>query len=507
MFDGSSADSSGRGVSVTTVGTPVYDGRGLVDGASTSSRISVANYYTTPWPYLRAGKEKDAVTIEGWADLMDSDTVFLATRLSYTGVWYYQGIWYFTIVLTTGPINLSYRPDMKETAHVAGIFNGQAMQLYYNGKLVNSYSLTDAELEATIANGSDDGNMWTYANSSALVQGVALYNRALKPEQIQAHYAAGTNSVPPSEASRLFTGVEEKIESDYADLFLDIDGEGFDFFSNATYTCAVSDVLSNPSTAANAIDAGYWIGAYNIAAGGSSIHSITLEWEAKGAPVIETSLNGTTWTAHVNGEKVAGISPGYNTTNKILYVRVTFSLNNYAELRRLRVRGFKTAGLTASQRTLSLPSSATIYNPKTFKEYSKHGVALNGGTISFGPAPVATAGMGFWYYTTDGSLTFPSSSTFYENGVARSPRVVTYRWTHVVLQFSTADNTSTRSITGNGMVAYPTFYEIMPSAAAVKTIYDSFVGQPLTKVSDDTGISLTFQNAEVYSNNWSPLGV
>ena len=83
-----------------------------------------------------------------------------------------------------------------QTYHVVGTYDGANARLYINGTQVAATALTGA-----IGPASNSFNIASWSGTNEFLRGnvddVAVYNSALSPARISAHYAAGSNGGPP----------------------------------------------------------------------------------------------------------------------------------------------------------------------------------------------------------------------------------------------------------------------------------------------------------------------
>lgn len=83
---------------------------------------------------------------------------------------------------------------LSEWTHLAGTYNGETLSLYVNGILVKHVIIVGGPIDSStkpVYIGKPLGNNYYYG----MLDEVAIYNRALTPEEIQQHYQNGLNGL------------------------------------------------------------------------------------------------------------------------------------------------------------------------------------------------------------------------------------------------------------------------------------------------------------------------
>lgn len=509
MLESNLTDSSGHGMATVPVGTPEYSSAPLVSGATKALRHNTGAYFYYLFPYLEPGFERQAFSLETWFFPISTSQSIGCHNGDTDGLTWISSALYFSLHFATqGVIRVEYRPPTTRSMHIVANYNGEKMELWVNGEMVDSRTLTDAQ-KADVYATQGIPNYLVTGNASSIQQGIATYYKTLSPAQIRNHYRAGKSSISMNTASGLFGGVREKINVETADLFLeksfDTTAEWNEGFGDALIS---SDKITSPIDTSGAYVAGTWTTGIPLDSGGNSVNSVAVSWNGKGVHTVATSLDGTTWTSHQNSTRIAAITPGYDPTGKVLRVRVTFTAGSYGELQSLDVLGFKTMTVTPNTRPITLPVYAYLYNENPVLDYNTTSGFYNANAVTTIGATADSQQyrtISFWYYALSGTLTLNvTPTTFYENNVARAVRTRIGEWVHVVYVIPVQSTSFT--ITGNAILMAPTLYENALTATQVDTLHKSYTGFPKISVDSADPTTIGSPSSKIYAYDWSITG-
>ena len=172
-----------------------------------SGKFGNALYFDGSDDYINAGNGSSLdltgnITVEAWVKPGKLDTAYLVKKASRDSTDGYElalskatGKAYFRVNQKTSDDTYklfstsSYPVDGNTWVHLAGVYNGSHVQIYFNGKLENSMT-GPANISSNTDNleigGPDDSR-----NFKGTIDEVIIWNRALSPEEINASYKSG----------------------------------------------------------------------------------------------------------------------------------------------------------------------------------------------------------------------------------------------------------------------------------------------------------------------------
>jgi len=165
-------------------------------------------------PYSDDWNTGDELTVEAWVNL--NSHTYWGAIVSRDGYWCWPSPWYngwvlelyafwdtilFRNTVLADPIELYNSPmydiNYGQWYHAVGVYDGSYTRLYINGQEIGtgtpSSGLVNPSNEYGITIGSDTGCWGFYVKG--LIDEVAIYNKALTPEEIQHHYQNGLNGL------------------------------------------------------------------------------------------------------------------------------------------------------------------------------------------------------------------------------------------------------------------------------------------------------------------------
>lgn len=295
--------------------------------------------------------------------------------------------------------------------------------------------------------------------------------------------------------------------------------------------------------------AGTWMGGFILGAILTTIDGSKIEWDGDGTFIVETSVNnGTTWTAAVNGQQVAGLASGTASTNKALQVRVRFlageDIDTITKVRSLSIKLYRSRSSkgSSSLRTAGFTGDVSLASigHQPIEDADDAGLHLYNGYATIpGVEPTraieawinidsAPGAGGYIYdartgatsrlYWTGSAWAGESGTTYFVNGLpvaAGSISLVPDHWYHLVAVFSAdttgnivlgADNTGANKLPMRvGMFAtYPTAL----TNAEILDLYNSYLGISILQVTETSSIDVedATETVKAYSYDWSLAG-
>lgn len=509
ILDDSLDDYSGRSVDATVeTGSFSATGQPLVYGASRSMQVGSTPLLSFPFVYGKPGEERQPFTLEAWV-LPSTNTAKVLSHggTDTDGLYLNSGAIQFSIPFAAGEARVTYTPPFRIKMHVVGVYTGESLQLYVNGDLKDSVLLTDAQKVSAIVLDDDDDTL--YHGQNIMLQAVATYQFALEQPKIVNHYKIGNTSTNSTQAAQIYNGWLVDISPKTVGLFhqkvwLD--------WTRGYYTCTVNaEGLSSGIDSVTGLPiASKWEDSFELDAGGTSINGVILSWEGQGTFTVETSLDGITWTTATNGKRIAAITSGYNPTDKILMIRISFINGVYGHFNSLYGVGIKSLTVnTPTTFPITIPSSTLISPSKEVNLFDYNsGFEFSGG-MSLGPNTeddaVGYKSIGFWYYLPSGSVTTNfTEEDAYINGEPLSLTWVNNRWTYVVLTSSTPHTTAITISGTNLRLSNISLYDTELTEDQVNTILSAFTGvSTIVSSESSTAVTITDSDASIYAADWS----
>lgn len=480
----------------------------MVSEGALSSVIEAANELKFPHRIFAPGYEKDSFALEAWVFPQSDDFDILSHPGAHDGLAFVGGAVRFTVPFTSSSAVLEYIPDTRKSLHIVGAYTKWGMSLYINGDLVESLPLTDAQRASSFSMSSD--GFLRAGGGDHVLKAVAIYEYAISPSQVAAHYRAGRATAESRQVARMYGGTLMPIYESNADTFLqELIGPELSWDLGYMQNTTVQKGRLVQQIVNDILVEGVWTYAFNVGFANGVINGVTLGWQGEGEFIVETSLDNATWTAVSNNTKTATIATGSNVSNKILYVRVTFPEGSGGWLEYLDITGFRTNTVKPNTRPVTISAQSTIREYADFMEYrTDSGLALNGGSVAFGPAANDYEGaktVEVLYYSDTASLgmvisTAATPIAIYRNGIAASG-LVSERWEifHVVY----SGDIGTLTISGNNIIGHIATYPDALSASQIVDIVNQYTGKIKSSRAGTGTIGISTPAVKIYSNDWS----
>lgn len=557
-------DSSGCGNNGTYTGSLTTGLIPLVPGGAHASKITNTSYVT-----LSAAKDYYGSTASG--GLADSDTSDNDFTLE---VWVYprfatsnltpilgdltNGIGLFwekgNIVFKLDTERLDYTvPYTKKSLHIVGTYSPSQMNLYVDGnlaatKFLSNFKFTNSAFEPTIG-------PTLNASDSFLVDAPAIYRYDLGPVKIFNHYneiqMLPIIQIAYPENGEIFDFYDASIGQQWSysypakkpweyflnnDLYYNnIDNSIEIAKSTGAKTVILEDIITVPVSL--------------------FLDSSKIEWDGDNGVSVETSLDGTTYTACTNGGTIPGYTLSSFGTDRTIYLKITMAttdsskylpkLSNliiafYNDQKHYALNSgsyFSTlegeSGVTAYDVTMPNSSAPilTRHARNGLKTITDSGFFIQTeslvGTLEFFYTPDSLLTSGFIHTLADGgaasniswnsvgTLSKTNISALYVNGVNKSSEtLVSNIFTagelhHVVIVFSSVVSGPIRfnySLSGSvpalfqNIAMYP---EAFTSSQAIDH-YNLYI-EKASVVADDSSFTLTESGASIYDNDWQVI--
>lgn len=373
-FDGDFSDLSGRGntatsaaVNWTTSPDRPLVARGLFSlkiAASESislpiSDLMIQNYHLRPFSLEVWFRSRSAT---GTGNLLTRDT---------GGITVSGDTLTFTCPFASA-VSVTWRGVVVgEAYHVVATYDTQSIGLYVNGDLVASADIPTSTLSGGFTATSANMTMSSGTGFDVRVDAPAVYNYALSPTTIEAHYGYGTNhnfavdssgSIVGGNIFECYDGWTDEVTTWQVDDALD-----WALGSTTGKVAVLGDTLVNYyDNLGTGYQAGTWIGTFDVPAEAITTAGSNIYWTANkytGSDyTVDVSTDNTNWTTVTNFSQPFGainISAG-----QTFYVRITFAASaTQTIINSLRVVIFRSKGVTAmnnSACTLTLNNATNI---------------------------------------------------------------------------------------------------------------------------------------------------
>ena len=553
---------------VQTCALPIYTGTitngliPLVPGGTQASKITnsasitlpiTKNYYGSTISNGIANQytSDNDFTLEVWIHprfITSNKTPILADSTNNIGLFWENG----NIVFQLNTERIDYTvPTTNKSFHVVGIYSVSKMYLYIDGKQVGSKDLSSFKfINSTF---SLKIGPTLSASDSFLVDAPAIYRYSLSPAKIFNHY----NEIQPlpaiqiayPESGELFEFYDNAISKQWS----------YSYPANRTWSYFINDNLFY-NKLDNSIEVAKSTGAKTIILEDLVILPIAyfldsskIEWDGDNGITVETSLDGSTYTACTNG----GVIPGYSlksfNSDKVIYLKITlytsdsskylpklsslmltfynnqrhYAMNSGSYMSTLEgVSGVTEFDVTMSNNYYPILSRHSRNGLKTISSSGFYINAVNeiktaeffftpnylnsdGGLID---TPSGTYTATSYRWNNSGAITKTGISAIYVNGVDKTSQTnisnvfVAGELHHVVIVYNSAvsgalkfNHTSYGSIPSlfQNIALYPTQF----TAQNALDHYNLYI-EKSSVVADDSSLQVTEDGVSIYNNDW-----
>lgn len=555
------SDRSGCGNSGTYVGSPVSNILPLVAGGQTGTKITNTAYITLPITkdyysrtvatgFATSNNSDNDFCLEVWfcpTIASSSVTRIFGDTANKIGIFWDNG----DIVFKVSDDNeVRHRVEYsKKSHHVFGVYNQNIISLYVDGvevsnKSISNFNFTNDLLNLQIGPTSSAGD-------SFIVDAPAIYRYTLSDSSINRHYVAGYVAYPPIQVvypdeGTLFTltDANQKPSFDYSypvnktwvellddNTFYDITDKYIGFLETDTAeskTFVYEDFVAIPTQL--------------------DLVTSKIEWRNDIGIVVETSVDGSSYTPCVNGDPIPQYKKGGFSNSGNLYIKITMTSSDtskyhprlsffcvsfyrdkdvYAENAGNRIVSDSEYSLGSLNYPVLSRNNTNGLRPIVntgFKVNTKESVK----TVEFFYTPPALtdsglvssiAGTGYsacnYSWRTAGTVSKTNIDKIYVNNVDKTSQTnISNVFTagelhHVVIVFTSAisdDITFNYSSFGAVPALYKNLalYEKTFTAGDVETHHELYTGKPVSSVTEPS-ITVTENDIIVYNNDWVVL--
>jgi hypothetical protein len=332
------SDISGCGNNATYVGSPAANILPLVSGGLSGTRITNTAYITVPVTKDYYGAAVGAgfgtkytsdndFTIEAWIySSIESNNVvrLFADTTNNIGLFWDRGNIVFKVSANEWVISpLSYS---KKTIYITGKYTGESIELYIDGVLAASKSLTDFKFTNTTL-GLQIGPTTT-SGDEFTVDAPAVYRYGLSDKTILRHYIDGNITSPAIQVAYpdegvLYSGSDANLRPsfDYSypvnkpwtywlddNTYYDLVNKEIGFYETETAeakTFIIEDFITIPSEL--------------------NLVTSKVEWRNDLGITVESSVDGTSYTQCVNGQPLPQYTKDSFDSSGKLYIKITMS--------------------------------------------------------------------------------------------------------------------------------------------------------------------------------------
>lgn len=541
-------DLTNRGVTLS--GTQLLANQ-IVSGNAKSLNIKNSNVLNFATTVFQRGMERSPFTLEAWflPLFFTSNISILSHDTAYDGIYFDGDKVHFKVEFeTTGSVDLSFAlPDFPDATHIVAIWNVSSVLLYCDGVLVAQADVTDAQIKdgfKTRASSNLYIGQSANASQAGMVDGIAVYHRALTDAEIYQHRQMGRRVMPMLDIAAAYGAINfDGADSDREVYFVkEWDDNWIDGILTNVETLGGSiSPIEDPATQTSM--AGNWIGTYEAGGNIASLYGVKVEWDGDGAYTVDASIDeGATWVAVTNKRLIPG-TYAWNATDKNILIRVSFTggiVSDTSYISRLRVTSYTSFNLKASDAsriiTMSAGNSNAADRNEPIENNAGAGLELYSGSATIKAdvteVPRNVSAIEFWvkfngpvtsnyvfdarssgntgYLWQSGTnvLGWANASAVYLNGssiAVNSTGLNSYQWYHIIFVFSTPMNTDiVLSASGLKNFAVINLYPTAPTAAEAAAIYKAYGGYPEMPLgTDDLNISEASTPFKFYGYDWS----
>jgi hypothetical protein len=475
-----------------------------------------------------------------------NQTRIFADPTSEVGLYYIKG----SILFKVGGQEIYYTlPYLKKAYHIVASYTVNALVLYCDGIIVSYKPITS---EITLSNTSTtfQSGPTANANDSFIIDAIALYRYAIKQEAVYSHFVYGQPINPiqlaTPEQGVLFSLHDENLMRtfEYSYPF----SKSWENFTNDDVVFnkeeqSISIIPSSTVTAKTAEFSDYIVFPTNI-----GIQYSKIEWSGENGIVVETSTDGSTYTACTNGQNIPQYANGSFASSGILYIKFSLTTADASKyipkLTYLNISFFRSINLRADNSGNPLtPVDEEYYlgrkNYNILSRDYRNGLRcqVDGGfnintdmlvkTVEFFYTPTSYADSGLissladttyaasnYSWRNSGTVSKTNVAAIYVNGVNKTSEtavsnVFTLNELHHVVIFYTepisADIKFNSSLYGAEEALYKNiiFYPTAFTSTKALNHYNLYTQNAAESVYANTSdVTLTESTLDIYDNDW-----
>ena len=331
-------DISGCGNNGTYVGSPASNMLSLVPGGVSGTRITNTAYATFPITKDYYGSNVGAgfgtkytsdndFTLEVWVSQSiesSNETPILADITNNIGLYWHNGDVVFRISDTE---SLRFCvPYSKKSLHIAGVYSVNSITLYIDSVPIISKELIDFKFTNTTI--TLQAGPTLNAGDTFIVDAPAVYRYGLSRSLLRRHYLDGNLTVSPihvvyPDSGILFTGTDANIRAPF-DYSYPVNKPWTQFLDENTYydpnrkyiTFYPTDTIQ----AKTFVMEDFFLVPLEI-----GLVTSKVEWRNDLGISVESSVDGTTWAACINGQPLPQYTKDSFDSSGKVYIRITMS--------------------------------------------------------------------------------------------------------------------------------------------------------------------------------------
>jgi hypothetical protein len=549
------ADISGCGNNATYVGSPAANMLPIIPGGGSGTKITNTAYITVPTSKDFYGStvsnglgnkysSDNDFTLELWVSpsiQTSTPTTLFADTTDNIGLYWEKGDVVFKVT-DTEQIRWAVTYS-KKAMHLVGIYSVNSISLYIDGTQVATktidpnFKFANTSLDLQIGPTSDAGD-------SFVVDAPAVYRYGLNAASINRHYNDANYYIQPihvvtPEEGVLFSCSDRTNKIDFSYTY-GVDATWDSFIDSNTYYDDKGKYIGFIPTATSEAKS-FIIEDFLFVPMESGFLDSKIEWRNELGVIVETSVDGTNYSACVNGESIPQYKNGSFNTSGLLYIKITMATTDASKflprLSYFSIRFYSQTKFYADNFNSYIESNNQFaigslnYSPllrhynNGIRPNSGYGFNINTGlninTVEMFFTPKTTGANTLFYHAASGTkyawngsgvVSKASISKVYVNGVDKTSQtnisnfLVAGEPHHIVFVFTAA-------VTGDLQFNYETsggpdnlynniaIYNRTLTQADVSAHFDLYCGRPTSTIIDPV-IDLTELSPIYYDNDW-----
>ena len=549
------SDISGCGNNATYVGSPAANMLPIIPGGGSGTKITNTAYITVPTSKDFYGStvsnglgnkysSDNDFTLELWVSpsiQTSTLTTLFADTTDKIGLYWEKGDIVFKVT-DTEQIRWAVTYS-KKAMHVVGVYSVNSIMLYIDGTQVGiktidpNFKFANTSFDLQIGPTSDAGD-------SFIVDAPAVYRYGLNAASINRHYNDANYYIQPihvvtPEEGVLFSCSDRTNKIDFSYTY-GVDATWDSFIDSNTYYDDKGKYIGFIPTETSEAKS-FIIEDFLFVPMESGFLDSKIEWRNELGVIVETSVDGTNYSACVNGESIPQYKKGSFNTSGLLYIKITMATTDASKflprLSYFSIRFYSQTKFYADNFNSYIESNNQFaigslnYSPllrhynNGIRPNSGYGFNINTGldinTVEMFFTPKTTGANTLFYDPTtstkyawngSGAVSKASISKVYVNGVDKTSQtnisnfLVAGEPHHIVLVFTAA-------VTGDLQFNYETsggpdnlynniaIYNRTLTQADVSAHFDLYCGRPTSTIIDPV-IDLTELSPIYYDNDW-----
>lgn len=478
----------------------------LTSGALFSQKADATHQLSFPTSVYTRGQEGQSFSMEATVRIVRGATSgpiqILSHQNQFDGLSINGTVITFTTAFqTAGSASCSFDFQQDQAVHVVGVHTDSRNQLYLNGVLVSEVDLTDAQ-KTDVFTYTDTAlySGYTTAGDKVLINGVAFYNTELSADSIQRHFMASANMPVAEEVAATFSGHTINPGIDQSAVAFDRWwSTEEDWKLGGTQNIAVLNDRIQPQFTDDTSISSSWFTSMDLTVKDvTKIESVNVFWSGHGA-TIQGSLDGVTWTTLTNATRIPFIPPGFDPTDKSLFIKITFPggiVNDDSYIDNLNIVSVKNSAIdTVSGHSMSFASASQRREYIAQVLHDNNGVVLaTGSTMKLladtSEQPTVIRTIEFWLKSTSSTQpTISVTGTKYINGAVNAGSYPLNEWclVHIV---AASDVAGDITISGPVQLGNISIYPSALTASDITELYNQYFGLGVLPASDTSVVQI-----------------